>query len=192
MILIRKSVLHNLSFQNKDILIKEIPFIEKINLRGNPKDRDFLSNIGSILQVVIPLDPNTKIQNKNFQIVWLSPNEWLINFFNHDIFNDTLNKLNNELNPENTSITDISENKTIIRIDGNKVNQLLKKFMILDIDKVLNNNTKVAQTIFVKIPILIIRNHDNEEKKNYDIHINRSHATYLKNLLIDGCSQFIN
>ena len=186
--LLRKAVLEDLSVEKNNILIEEIPFIGKLNLRGNPKDKKFLSDISSILEVVIPLEPNTKIQNKNFQIVWLSPNEWLINFFNHNIFNETLIKLKNKLNPEKTSITNISENKTIIRIKGNKVNQLLRKFMILDIDSILKNNSKVAQTIFVKIPILIIRNHDNSERQNYDIHVNRSHTTYLRNLLLDGCN----
>ena len=192
MTLTRRAVLKDLTIEKNNILIKEIPFIRKINLRGNSKDKEFLSNISSILKVVIPLEPNTKIQNKNFQIVWLSPNEWLINFFNNDIFIETLIKFKNILNPEKSSITDISENKTIIRIVGDKVNHLLRKFMILDIDKVLHNNSKVAQTIFVKIPILIIRNHDYNEKKNYDIHVNRSHTAYLRDLLLDGCNQFIN
>ena len=192
MTLIRRSVLEDLSIEKNGILIEEIPFIRKINLRGNSKDKEFLSNIGSILEAVIPLNPNTKIQNKNFQIVWLSPNEWLINFFNNDIFIETLIKFKNILNPEKSSITDISENKTIIRIVGDKVNHLLRKFMILDIDKVLHNNSKVAQTIFVKIPILIIRNHDHDDEKNYDIHVNRSHTAYLRDLLLDGSNQFIN
>ena len=192
MTLIRRAVLRELSIEKNNILIEEIPFIRKINLRGNPKDKEFLSNTGSILEVMIPLDPNTKVQNKNFQIVWLSPNEWLINCFNNNIFNEKLIKLKNKLNPEKSSITDISENKTIIRIMGDTVNQLLRKFMILDIDNILQNNHKVAQTIFVKIPILIIRNHKHEEKQNYDIHVNRSHTVYLRNLLLDGCNQLTN
>ena len=64
--------------------------------------------------------------------------------------------------------------------------------MILDIDKILKDNSKVAQTIFVKIPILIIRNHSQDQKQSFDLHINRSHAIYLKELLLDGCNQFIN
>ena len=55
--------------------------------------------------------------------------------------------------------------------------------MILDIDKILKDNSKVAQTIFVKIPILIIRNHSQDQKQSFDLHINRSHAKYLKELL---------
>ena len=64
--------------------------------------------------------------------------------------------------------------------------------MILDIDKILKDNSKVAQTIFVKIPILIIRNHSQDQKQSFDLHINRSHTNYLKELLLDGCNQFIN
>ncbi|MDC6448282.1 sarcosine oxidase subunit gamma family protein, partial [Alphaproteobacteria bacterium] len=168
MTLIRKAVLEDLKIEKNGILIEEIPFVSKLNLRGNPKDKEFLRNTGSILEVLIPLDPNTKIQNKKFQVIWLSPNEWLISFFNNEIFIKTLNKLNSKLNPKKTSITDVSENKTIIRVEGNNVNQLLRKFIILDIENILPNNSRIAQTIFVKIPILIIRNHPNEIKKSYD------------------------
>ena len=192
MTLIRKAVLENLKIEKNGISIEELPFVGKLNLRGNPKDKDFLSNAGSILKTLIPLDPNTKIQNKDFQVIWLSPNEWLLSFFNNITFIEILNKLYNQLNPEKTSVTDISENKTIIRIEGNHTSELLRKFMVIDIDNVLNDNSKVAQTIFVKIPIIIIRNHLDKEKQSFDIHVNRSHTKYLSDLLLDGCNQFIN
>jgi len=190
--LIRKAVLENLKIEKNGISIEELPFVGKLNLRGNPKNKDFLSNVGSILKTVIPLDPNTKIQNKDFQVIWLSPNEWLLSFFNNITFIEILNKLYNQLDPEKTSVTDISENKTIIRIEGSHTSELLRKFMVIDIDNVLNDNSRVAQTIFVKIPIIIIRNHFDEEKQSFDVHVNRSHTKYLSDLLLDGCNQFIN
>ena len=192
MTLERKAVLKDLKIEKNGISIEEIPFIDKLNLRGNSKDKDFLSKTGTILETLIPLDPNTKVSNTKFQVIWLSPNEWIINFFNNDIFIKIHNQLNDQLNPEKTSVTDISENKTVIRVVGNKSVELLRKFMILDIDKALNDNSRVAQTIFVKIPVLIIRNHLNEEKQSFDIHVNRSHTNYLRALLLDGCNQFIN
>ena len=192
MTLERKAVLKDLKIEKNGISIEEIPFINKLNLRGNSKDKDFLSKTGTILETLIPLDPNTKVSNTKFQVIWLSPNEWIINFFNNDIFIKIHNQLNDQLNPEKTSVTDISENKTVIRVVGNKSVELLRKFMILDIDKTLNDNSRVAQTIFVKIPVLIIRNHLNEEKQSFDIHVNRSHTNYLRALLLDGCNQFIN
>ena len=192
MILKRNSVLEDLKMEKNGISIEELAFVNKINLRGDTKDRVFMSNTGSVLDILIPTEPNTKIQNKNLQVIWLSPNEWLLNFFDDESFTRIFEDLNNKLNPENTSITDISESKTIIRVKGIHTLDLLRKFMVLDIDSVLNSNLKVAQTIFVKIPILLVRNHNEQDEQSFDIHLNRSHTNYLKDLLLDGCNQFIN
>ena len=192
MTLKRNTVFEDVKIEKNGISIQELPFVEKINLRGDPKDRDFISNAGAVLDILIPTEPNTKIQNKDLQVIWLSPNEWLLSFLNESNFFRILEELNNKLNPEKTSITDISENKTIIRIKGKYSTELLSKFMVLDIDNALKDNLKVAQTIFVKIPILIIRNHFDKETQSFDIHVNRSHTIYLKNILLDGCNQFIN
>ena len=188
MTLSRNTVLENIKTEKNGIIIEELPFVGKINLRGNTKDRDFLSNAGSVLDVLIPTEPNTIITNTELQIIWLSPNEWLLSFLKNENFIKIFNELNTRLNPEKTSITDISENKTIIRIEGDKTTELLRKFMILNIDEALKDNLKVAQTIFVKIPILITRNHLNQEKQSFDIYVNRSHTTYLRDLLLDGCN----
>ena len=192
MILKRKSVLEDLKIEKNGISIEELPFVNKINLRGNTTDRVFMSNTGSVLDILIPTEPNTKIENKNLQVIWLSPNEWLLNFIYNENFTRIFENLSNKLNPENTSITDISESKTIIRVEGINTTELLKKFLILDIDSILNSNSKVAQTIFVKVPILIVRNHKPQETQSFDIHLNRSHTNYFKDLLLDGCNQFIN
>ncbi len=188
----RNKVLEVSTIKKNGITIKELPFVGKINLRGNSKDREFMSNTGSILDIVIPTEPNSKIQNTDFQVIWLSPNEWLVSFLNNDHFLKIFEELNIKLNPEKTSVTDISENKTIIRIEGYNTSELLKKFMVIDIDNALNSNLRVAQTIFVKIPILIIRNHHDKDIQSFDIHVNRSHTTYLRDLLLDGCNQFID
>ena len=86
MTLTRSAVLENLKIEKNGILIEERPFVGKINLRGNAKDRDFIDDTGSVLDIIIPAEPNTKIQNKMLQVIWLSPNEWLISFLNDDHF----------------------------------------------------------------------------------------------------------
>ena len=192
MTLKRNTVFEDVKIEKNGISIQELPFVEKINLRGDTKDRDFMSNAGAVLDILIPTEPNTKIQNKDLQVIWLSPYEWLLSFLNESHFHRILEELNNKLNPEKTSITDISENKTVIRIEGNHTTELLRKFIVLDIDNALNSNLRVAQTIFIKIPVLIIRNHNYQEKQSFDIHVNRSQSKYLRDLLLDCCNQFIN
>ena len=86
MTLMRNAVLENLKIEKNGIFIQELPFVGKINLRGNSKDREFISNTGSVLDILIPTEPNSKIENSNYQVIWLSPNEWLISFLNDNHF----------------------------------------------------------------------------------------------------------
>ena len=48
--------------------------------------------------------------------------------------NDLFSKLTNELKEEETSVTDVSENRTVIRLTGEKIFILLSKFLTLDLD----------------------------------------------------------
>ena len=50
----------------------------KINLRGKSSDKEFMKNVGSVLDLVLPIEPNVFLSNNNINIIWLSPNEWLI------------------------------------------------------------------------------------------------------------------
>ena len=59
-----------------EIKISEIEPILKINLRG--KNRDFVTKIGKELSIIPPVDPNTSSSNEKLNLLWLSPDEWLI------------------------------------------------------------------------------------------------------------------
>jgi len=71
-------------------------------------------------------------------------------------------------------------------LKGKKVFILLSKFLVANLEKILETNFSVAQTIFIKIPILFIRNNADKEETSLDLHLNRSHAKYVYDLLVDG------
>ena len=168
------------------ISIDEIDFVGKINLRGKSNDKEFMKNIGSALDLVLPIEPNVKVTNNNISIIWLSPNEWLIESPKSET-QKVLKLLKSTLNPQKTAITDVSFNRTVLRLEGDKVFTLLSKYLVINLEEVLKKNYSVAQTIFIKIPVLIIRNNDEGNTISIDIHLNRSHAKYVYELLIDGC-----
>ena len=168
------------------ITIEERDFVGKINLRGKSTDKEFMKNVGSVLDLVLPIEPNVRVSNNNINIIWLSPNEWLIETPKAEIQN-VLTLLKSTLNPEKTAITDVSFNRTVLRLEGNDVFTLLSKYLVINLEDVLQTNYSIAQTIFIKIPILLIKNNSNSEATSIDIHLNRSHAKYVYNLLIDGC-----
>ena len=166
------------------IKFKEIAFAQKINIRGDSNSKEFMSLNGKILQSVLPTIPNTYTKSEKIKILWLGPNEWLI--VDESQYNkDLISKLEN-INNEESNVTDVSENRTIIRIKGKKIFTLLSKFLVLDLDKNLANNFSVAQTLFVKVPIILVLNENNKDNIEIDLYANKSHANYVYNLLIDG------
>ena len=182
----RENTIHSLN-DNKiedhfGIKIQELPFVNKINLRVNSTNNKYMSSCGKILEAILPTRPNTYTKNENVKIIWLSPDEWLV-INNKDAL---FKKLKDEIGNLEASVTNISENRTIIRISGEKIYTLLSKFLVLDLEKNLSDQSSCAQTLFVKVPILLVRNHKDAQIPEIDIFANRSHANYIYNLIVDG------
>ena len=163
------------------IKIQELPFVKKINLRLDPNDKDCVSSFSKILGTMLPTKTNTYSKNEKIKVIWLGPDEWLIVSDDDDAFI----KLQNKIGNLEASVTDVSENRTIIRIRGKKTYVLLSKFLVLDLEKNLSTDLSCAQTLFVKVPVLLVRNHY-DEIPEIDIFTNRSHANYIFNLIVDG------
>jgi len=176
-----QSIKNNKVEEHFGIKIQELPFVKKINLRINPDNKSYMSSCGNILDTILPTKPNTYSKNKKVKVIWLGPDEWLI--VNDD---DSFLKLQNVTNNIEASVTDVSENRTIIRISGKEVIILLSKFLVLDLEKNLSVQLSCAQTLFVKVPILLVRNYSDFQTPEIDIFANRSHANYIYNLLVDG------
>jgi len=190
--LTRENVIKTNSIKDHNgFIFEELPNIPKINLRGSSNDKQFIQNVEKISDTLVPTEPNTNNSNNKLKIIWLSPNEWLIEIPDIRHFNKILLNLKDSLNSQNTAITDVTENKTILKLSSPNLYKLLSKFMIIDLHKAMNKENSVAQTIFIKVPVLIIRNHKENEKQSLYLHTNRSHAQYIIDLLIDG-SQNIN
>ena len=129
---------------------------------------------------MLPTKANTYSKNEKVKVMWLGPDEWLI--VNDD---DAFLKLQNEIGDLEASVTDVSENRTIIRIRGREIFVLLSKFLVLDLEKNLSTDSSCAQTLFVKVPVLLVRNHY-DGTPEIDIFTNRSHANYIYKLIVDG------
>ena len=70
------------------IVIKEISPTMKLNLRG--KKREFFTNIGKNLNLLLPTESNTSTISDKLTAIWLSPDEWMI------VTNDVMKKDTNE------------------------------------------------------------------------------------------------
>ena len=181
-----KSLSNNKVENHFGVEIQELSFINKINIRIDTNDNKNIIKCGKLINAILPVQPNTYVTNDNVKVIWLGPNEWLITN-NQNLYKN----LKNEIGDIQASVTDVSENRTVIRISGDQIFKLLSKFLVLDLEKNLPDESSCAQTLFVKVPVLLVRNNNEKQIPEIDIFTNRSHAEYIYNLIVDG-SQYLD
>ena len=76
--LIFNNVLNKSKKNYNGITIEETILSGKINIRGKSSDKEFMKNIGSVLNLVLPIEPNVRIYNNNMKPgfhVWAAYND---------------------------------------------------------------------------------------------------------------------
>ena len=120
--------------------------------------------------------------NSNTRILWLGPNNWLV-------FSSNLNLIEKEkkkFNGLDFAITDISHSRTIIELEGNLVNEILKKGCTLDISSLKSGDC--ANSVYNGINITIDFISDNPKKVR--ISGLRSFGESLYHSITDSCLEF--
>ena len=171
-----------------DIKISEVEPILKINLRG--KSRDFITKIGKELSIIPPTDPNTSSGNDNLNILWLSPDEWLLYSNNKTDINNS-NELENNLYSSISkvkigSVTNVSDHWVMINMKGDKIFELLSSGCPFNFNKFMNNKGAVTQTLINHIDVII----HNKNNNDLNIFVRRSFSDHLW-LWMNDCARFV-
>ena len=122
------SVIKN-EINQENISVKEITPVMKINLRG--KKREFLTNVGKNLNMILPTEANTSTTSDKLTAIWLSPDEWMI-YSNTTLDTDkneyeTENLLNKNISKKNLgAVTDVTDQFVLINIKGDKIFDLFE------------------------------------------------------------------
>ena len=169
------------------IKISEVEPILKINLRG--KNRDFITKIGKELSIITPTDPNTSSSNEKLNLLWLSPDEWLI-YSNDKIDLKNSNfleeKLYNEISKAKLgSITNVTDHWIMINLNGAKVFELLSSGCPFNFNNFKNSTGAVVQTLVNHIDVVI----HNKNINNVNLFVRRSFTKHLWSWLNDGASR---
>ena len=120
--------------------------------------------------------------NSNTRILWIGPNNWLV--FSSIL--DLLEKEKNQFNEAEFAITDISHSRTIIELEGNLVNEVLKKGCPLDINSLKAGDC--ANSVYNGINITI--DFISESPKKVRILGLRSYGESLHHSVTDACLEF--
>ena len=120
--------------------------------------------------------------NSNTRILWIGPNNWLV--FSSVL--DLLEKEKNQFNEAEFAITDISNSRTIIELEGNLFNEVLKKGCPLDINSLKDGDC--ANSVYNGINITI--DFISESPKKVRILGLRSYGESLHHSVTDACLEF--
>ena len=140
-----------------ELYVSQVEPVIKINLRG--KNRDFITKIGKELSIIPPVDPNTSACNEKLNLLWLSPDEWLI-YSNDKIdlkgANFLEDKLYNEISKVKLgSITNVSDHWIMFNLNGTKIFELLSAGCPFNFNNFKNSKGAVTQTLLNHIDVII-------------------------------------
>ena len=161
--------------------------IGKINLRGNIENKDFVSKVGKILDIILPKETCSTSTKEKITSLWLGPNEWLIvsnekvpkevNLYElENILYDNISKTNLG------SVTNVTDQFTIFTLSGSNIIKTLSKCCSFNFESDSFTNNKVIQTILNHIDVTIHKKNEN----NVDLYVRRSFAKHLWDWLKDS------
>ena len=178
----------NDSKKYSDLVISEVESVTKINLRG--KRRDFITKIGKSLTILPPTEANTSSSSKNLNLLWLSPDEWML-YANEKLNSENdIYKLEDELFKEISkvnygSVTNITDHWVMINLKGEKVYELLSTSCPFDFNNFKYNKGSVVQTIFNHIDVII----HNKNTNDLNLFVRRSFSDHLFSWMNDAASR---
>ena len=120
--------------------------------------------------------------NSKTRILWLGPDNWLVFSSNLDL----ITKENKQFNGEDFAITNISHSRTIIELEGNLVNEVLKKGCPLDINTLKEGDC--ANSVYNGITVTI--DFISDKPKKVRISGLRSFGESLHHSITDACLEF--
>ena len=120
--------------------------------------------------------------NSNTRLLWLGPDNWLVFSSNLDL----IEKEKKQFSELDFAITDISHSRAIIELEGNLVNEVLKKGCPLDINSFKEGDC--ANSVYNGITVTIDFVSDNPKKVR--ISGLRSFGESLHHSITDSCLEF--
>lgn len=161
--------------------IREMTGRGMIDLRGLPEDAAFMAGVKQVLNLDLPTAPRTSAAWGEVQALWLSPDQWLI-LCPRARTEELLAALRQALAGIHSFAVDVSDMRTIIRLEGDQARSLLLKGSSLDLLSPDYAPGTVRRLRFAEIAALL---HIVSGKPDViDLYVFRSYADYAWDWLL--------
>ena len=171
-----------------NVSVKEIFPVMKINLRG--KKREFLTNVGKNLNMILPTEANTSTTSDKLTAMWLSPDEWMI--VSNELVSQNTNKyelnemLFNSISKTNLgAVIDVTDQFVQLELKGENIYEIFSAGCPFNFNEFKEKKGSTTQTVLNNTDIIL--HHKDENIVN--LFVRRSFAEHLFNWIKDIASR---
>ena len=156
-----------------------------MNLRGDAGKAAFGHAISAAFGVKLPSAANSLARVEAREVVWLSPDEWLLCGAQADI--DAVRvALGKKLAKQHHALNDVSGAMVRLTLCGADAGNLLAKACTLDLHPSVWTPTSAAQTLLAKAPALLL----GRDAGGFDIVVRRSFVEYWWHWLLRAGAEY--
>ena len=179
------SVIKN-EINQENISVKEISPVMKINLRG--KEREFLTNVGKNLNMILPTEANTSTTSDKLTAIWLSPDEWMI--VSNELVSKETNKyelqeiLFNSISKTTLgAVVDVTDQFVQLELKGENIYEIFSAGSPFNFNQFREKKGSTTQTVLNHVDVIL----HHKDKNIVNLFVRRSFAEHLFSW-IEDCS----
>jgi sarcosine oxidase subunit gamma len=158
----------------------------QVNLRGDPADHRFARAVGSVLGCLLPVNANTVQSATDVTVLWLGPDEWLV-LTPPGAEGAIAGRLADAVADLHAAVTDVSGNRSLLRLSGPGARETLLKGCGLDLHPRGFRPGQCAQTVLARAGVII---HQRDDRPTYDVMPRRSFTEYVWAWLSDAMAEY--
>ena len=168
------------------VIAGERRFVAKVNLRADVSDAAVAGALKKALGFVPPAAANTVDGKRDRYALWLGPDEWLV-VGEPGSEGATRAALRGALEGTHAAVVDVSESRTVIRLTGPRVRQVIAKGCPIDVHPRAFGPGRCAQSRYARALVLI---HQLDDAPTFDLYVERSFADYLWRMIEDASLEY--
>ena len=168
--------------------MKEKTPVGKINLRG--KKREFLTNIGKNLNMILPTEANTSTTSDKLTAIWLSPDEWMI--VSNELASKDINKyelyemLFNSISKTNLgAVIDVTDQFVQLELKGKNIYEIFSAGCPFNFNEFQEKKGSTTQTVLNHVDVIL----HHKDKNIVNLFVRRSFAEHLCSWIEDSASR---
>ena len=166
------------------VTLRECPPRGRIDLRGDAANPAFMTAVSNATGGEPPTIANTSRSVAQSVILWLGPDQWLIEVA-EESQTGIANTLENALATLHASVAIVGDGYVTLSLAGTRAAELLAKGMTLDLDGFAAG--RCARSLLAKIPALLHRPGDD---LLYEVTVARGYSDYAWRWLEDAALEY--